>query len=221
VWASWSAAEHGRVYRQWRLVSAVTESLTVAPSLLRRAGQRLFQWLEESAADVLVGVHLLVDHSRKISCLAAAQMPPGFGSESCPVRPGVGSAEQLAALNDRMREGSSLLARLRTQEAVGALLAAQRIDLCAVQSSVLDVFRGGQPLFRVVADSFRGQASIKQCGAEGGQVAAFALLLPLESAGQALTAAFQRLEGEEIWIAEFNNVQDGAYWLVIGPMTEA
>ena len=40
VWTSWTSAEHGRVYRQWKLVRALKEAAEFSPSLAAVPGRR-------------------------------------------------------------------------------------------------------------------------------------------------------------------------------------
>jgi uncharacterized protein (DUF924 family) len=216
VWAGWSAAEHRRLHQQWQLAEALAEARSAAPSIFRRVHQQLAQWLESAAAGLSLAV--LLDQTRRVACLAAAQLPAACRFTLHPAREGVGAGEELARLEELRQQGSALLAQHRSQDALARLVSAQGIDVRAVQGAISELSHEGTPLFQVVADGACGRVSVRHRLTQEGVLPAFALLVPLGPGEHARVAGFEPGEGPTQWIAEFRDVADGTYQLWFGPL---
>lgn len=213
LWDSWTAGEHGRVYRQLQLVKTLTEIATAKPSL----AERLKQWLEQLGEGLEISTRVLLDRSRKIASVAAVALPRGYEFKLRPAYVGVGSPEEQTRLEDHLKKGSDLLSQGKIDEATGKLLEAVEINARYPQAAVSEIRQDERLLLQVIVESRRRKISVKYWPSEGQEPPILAVLLPKHSGIRASAAEFEPIEGEQYVLAEFAYLTDGAYSLQIAP----
>lgn len=212
LWDSWTAAEHGRVARQWRLAEAVGEMTREHPSLAERARK----WLAGFREEMGLGVKLLMDRHQQIVSLARAAMPLEYQFQLSPVYRGVAGPEEMATLEKHLNRGSELLAEDRPEEAAQAILQAVELGPLSLQSAVSEVHRKERRILQTTADSALGRVSVKYWTPPDEEDPIMAVLLPKHADTKAVAAAFDRVRGEAYLLAEFRGVTDGVYTLHVG-----
>ena len=213
VWRSWTAVEHGRVCRQWKLAKALEEATESSPSMT----DLLKQWLVELKEGLEIGVQVLVDQAQKVASTAATVLPAGYEFELRPAYAGVGSPDEQTQLANHLKKSSSFLSHNKTEEALSELLEAVKIDARSPQAAVSEICREGDRILQMIVDSRRGCVSIKFWQGHQEKKPALAVLLPKDPDKKALIAQFKPLENEQYLLAAFGNLPDGAYSLQIGP----
>lgn len=214
LWNSWTAAEHGRVTKQWRLAMAVSEIVQEHPKLIKQARQ----WLEDFKEEIGLGVKVLMDRRHQIVSLARAFMPLSYRFQLQPVHRGVGGPEEIAELEKQLNRGSELLAEDRPEEAVQEILQAITMDARSLQSAVSEVCHKERRILQTTADSAIGRVSVKYWTQPDQEDPFIVVLLPKETNAKAVARVFDkvRVSGESYLLAEFKGVSDGAYTLYIG-----
>jgi hypothetical protein len=211
--ASWTAAEHGRAYRQWRVAKALEDAAARSPSLAATAAR----WVDQLAAGVGMRLKVLVDRARRIASAAADVLPTGCDFELRPVLAGVCSAEELTRLDAHLKKAGARLAEDKPAEAIAELSEAVRIDARAPQAAVCEVRRQGAVLLQTIADGRHGRLSAKFWPSEGQAPPALAVLLSEDVARSAPVSRLEPVEGELYLVAEFEGLAGGIYALAIGP----
>lgn len=213
LWDSWTAAEHGRLHRQWEFAKALGEIAAARPPLR----SRIREWLDALKAEAEVGLKVLLDRSHEVASLAQGILPSSYEFKLCPAYTGVGSPEKQKALEDHLTKSSMLLAGNREAEAIEELLAAVKIDPRCPQAATSEVFCQGRRILQTAVDSRRRTVWIKFWPPEGQSPPALAVLLPLGREGKALVAEFEPVEEDASVLAEFRDIPDGQHALRIGP----
>ena len=213
VWTSWTSAEHGRVYRQWKLVRALKEAAEFSPSMT----DLLKQWLMELREGLGIGVQVLIDQAKKVASAAATTLPTGYEFELRPAYAGVGSPNEQTQLANRLKKSSSLLSHNKIEEALSELIEAVKIDTRSPQAAVSEICCGGNRILQMVVDSRRGCVFVKFWQIYEKSRPALAVLLPNNSGKTVLISPFKQVENEQYILAEFDNLPDGVYSLQIGP----
>ncbi len=213
VWNSWTAAEHGRLCRQWQLVQGLQEVAEAKPSL--RA--RVHQWLEALKEDVEISLKVLIDQGQEVASLAHGILPPDCQFKLYPAYVGVGSPEKQRELQDHLEKSSMLLSENRDAEAVEELVAALGIDARRPQSASSDVWHEGRRVLQTAVDG-RGRMWVKFWPAAGQEPPTLALLLPHHPDGKVLAAEFEAVREDAYVLAEFQDVPEGLYALRLGPI---
>jgi hypothetical protein len=213
VWTSWTSAEHGRVYRQWKLAKALKEAAERSPSMT----VLLKQWLMELKNGMGIGINVLMGQAMKVASAAAATLPIGYEFELRPAYAGVGSPDEQTQLVDRLKKSSSLLSHNKIEEALSELAEAVKIDARSPQAAVSEICREGNRILQMIVDSRRGCVFVKFWQIYEKSRPALAVLLPNDSGKRVLISPFKQVENEQYILAEFDNLPDGVYSLQIGP----
>jgi hypothetical protein len=215
LWAVWTAPEHGRAYRRWLMAQALGEAAKASPSIAAQARQ----WVQQLEKEAELALVVFLSRASRIASVAEAVLPSGFGFRLRPAVAGVGSATQTDQLQQHLAEGSRLLAQDRPEEAIRELSQAVRIDARAPQAAISEVYCNDRLVLQVVVDSRRGRVSAKYWPDVKEGSPALALLMPRESKGKALVAAFEPVEGETYLLAEFLEPPEGLFTVQISPAT--
>jgi hypothetical protein len=211
--ASWTAMEHGRAFRAWKLAGALEKTARKSPALAAGAGK----WVSALREGAGIAVKVLVDRAGKVASAAEEALPPGYGFELLPTFAGVGRGDAMNRVEDCLKKSSRLLSQDRTEEALRKLLEAGRIDARSPRAAVSEILFEDKPVLQVVADSRRGRISVKLRRPGPGAPPGFALLLSREREEEVLAAPFREVEGEDYMVAEFEEVASGAYNIEVEP----
>jgi hypothetical protein len=214
VWKSWTAAEHGRQFRQWQLIKGLHAIADAKPSL----ASQVRQWLEAIRAEVEIGLQVLIDRGHEVASLAHGVLPPDCRFRLYPAYVGVGTPEAQKALQNHLEKSSLLLSENRGAEAVEELLAAVGIDARRPQSASSEVWQGGRRVLQSAVDG-HGTLWVKWWPAAGQSPPTLAVLLPHHPQGQALAVAFEAVEEDSYLLTEFREVPEGFYTLRLGPIS--
>lgn len=209
VWASWTAAEHARLCRQWKVAVALNRIVESVPALAEKARH----WLENIGLYSIRALNLLVDKAQGIAGIGSGVLPGGYAFRLEPAIVGVGAPDTEA--DSYIRKGAELLSRGEGEAAARELAEARRIDARLPQAARSQVSRDGCRQAQIVVDGRRGRAAVRYWPREGETVPDLVLLLPEGQAEEALAAELQAVEGEDYLLAEFSGVPEGQlelYW---------
>ncbi len=208
---SWTATEHGRLYRQWQLLNAIQKVTEQTPHL---AG-RLWRYIEQGKAGLEMTLRLLLDRTEKLATAAAGSLPPNYVFNLRPAIAGVGSPAELAKLQRQLRKGSEHLSKGDQQSAFFALQEAARIDARSPQVAVMEINREEHLLMQVTVDGQRGRVWVRFFATAGEPLPELALLLPASPEAVPYIAEFKPVNEEEILLAEFALVEENLQTLLI------
>ncbi len=215
IWDSWTADEHGRIYRQWQLMKALKEAADASPSIYQKAAQ----WAQQLSAGIEAGLKVLVSNAKKAAIIVAEAMPEGYQFQLRPAYAGVASEER-RVLEEHLNKSSTLLSQDKTDMALGELIEAVKIDARVAQVVLSEVYYEDNLRFHVAVNSHRSIIWIKCWPLEKQEPPSLAALLPKGIAKTISIRQFKPVEGERYLLAEFENVADGAYSVAVGPLLQ-
>lgn len=223
IWESWTAEEHGRLYLQYRLAKAILDA-EADPNFRESAKSRALEWLRKlgtNAADFAVGI--LLDGGKRIASVAS-EMPGTIGRAAQPyilqlqpMRLGVGSPDEMSQVEKHREKASAMLAQGRIAETIEHLQSAVEIDMRAAQGAILDIRHEKRLVGRIQVDSRRKSASLMYWPAPGQYPLRLAILLPREEDLPARLAELKPVEAADYLLAEFEDLGDGSYTLLLEP----
>jgi len=215
LWDSWTAVEHGRTYRRWRLAKALKEAAVATPVL----AESVWRWIENLKQGLEFSLRVLVDPSRAIASLGTCVVPAPWEFRLNLSGVGIGAPDEQAQLESHLQRGSQLLSDDKTDEAANELLQALQIDARSPQAAVSQVLWEGQLLCQTIVDSRRGRILVKLWPQEGCALPSLALLVPEDEDEPVIVATFRQVEDEPYLLAEFNHIDHVNYVLQIEPPT--
>lgn len=213
VWDSWTAAEHGRLYRQWRVADALEKVAHAQPSLAAKARE----WLGRLGRTPGLAVKLLLDHGRRIAMAAPDHLLPEDVFLPQFTTSGVGAGEERDRVEKHLAESCELLSEGSDEAAVEQLSQVVNIDARAAQAAHFEVSRSGRLVLRVGVESRRRSLSVRYWPSQTEPVPGIVMLVPEDSSILPLATTFQFHDDMDYAVAEFRDVPDGVYSLWIGP----
>jgi len=210
IWDSWTPEEHGRVYRHWRLATALLE----APTLLR---EKALNWLKQIRNSAELTLRLLVDHTRRVAATGLGAAGADF---TCHMAAAGIASPQETQLAEHLFRGSDLLVQGRVPEAMHEFLEGSQFNARAVQAATTDILREERLALRLVVDSRTQRAQVYYWPSSGKDTPSLAMLIPEQTPGPAILAEFHPVEGADYLLAEFENVSDGVHVVNIGPFNK-
>jgi hypothetical protein len=213
IWDSWTPAEHGRAYRQWRLLRGLEGIVEQAPAL----SDRIAGWMSRLGDQAEVIVRVLIDRARLAASAAPESLPEGCAAEMGLAFAGVGSAQEQSELRVRSRRSSELLAVGRVEDALAELEAAAGIDARSVQSAEMYIHRDERQVARIEIDARWKRVSVTYWPSAGEQSPPLVVLLPSDPDSEARLGELSHVAGADWLVAEFSDVEEGEYTVVLSP----
>lgn len=209
IWPSWTAAEHARLCRQWKLALALQKVAETVPAVANRARE----WLDRLDAASTRMLKVIVDKAKRVASQGVGALPPEHGFRLQPAVAGVGAADREA--EGCLQKASALLSEGRAEQALQELESAASIDPRLPQATRSIVEKDGTQRAEIVVDSRRARAAVKLWATPGEPPPSIAILLPQNDPEQVAVGEFEEIEGEEYMLAEFTQIPGGElelYW---------
>ena len=210
VWGSWTAQEHGRVSRLWRLARLLLAAAESTPAL----GRAVERCVRAVGGGTATGVRVLVDRDRLLVTMGSSAMPPDCRFALAPVAAGVGGAEDVEALRTRMTRASELLGERRDQEATAELELLHRSDVRASAGAEAVVMADEDRRAMLTLDGRRGVLSVRVWPQERSAAPESALLVPEGRVADGVVVPFEAVEGEGYVLAEFAGLPTGLFEVI-------
>ena len=223
IWKSWTAEEHGRVYKQWRLAKALREAHEQQSNSesIRTTALKWLKSLRTKSSEF--AVDLLIDGKQKLAILASAGqnafMDPSDAYEFflSPVRIGAGAPDTMADVEKHRKAASLSLLSGKIDEAKSHLEEVVEIDSRAAQAAGLDIIRDEKVVGRIQVDSRRTRVSFMYWPAREDHPQ-LALLIPEHEEKVPMVEELRPVEGANYLLAEFTNLADSRYTIALNPM---
>lgn len=214
IWQSWTPAEHGHLYQQWRLATALAQVAESQPSLAQQARQ----WLGQLRTGVEMAVKVLLDQSRKLAMAAEELLPPQHSFQLQPAIQGVGAGEERERLEGHLNKSRDLLGEGQVEAALQELLHAVEIDARSPQTARSEVHREGRLMLQVDVESRRRELSVRYWPTEDEAAPSLALLVPQDPDVPPQAAAFETEPQARFAQARFSELPDGVFSLWINTL---
>ena len=208
VWSGWTAAAHGEAGRRLRL----TETLL---GVREQSAPDVRPRLERLLSARGPAIEVLVDCTRRLALAMTSVLSSTFEAVLQPAMTGVASAEAVE-IHATLLEAADLLAYGKSREA------ALHADRCAQESqwaaeiAQLDLFYKNRHAARVDVDARKGRALV-YCWPDADWHPEVAVLIAAERTVPPKLDYFSPVAGADYLLAEFRNLQDCHYTLVLGP----
>ncbi len=203
VWESWTAAEHGRVLRQWQLAVALEKLGESVPALVQQI-KSLFHRLETDAETC---VKIWLDRVKILTTVAGRVMPQGHEFHLRPAAAGVGDDN----IQSHINRASSFLSQEQVEEAVMALESSAEINVRTPQFAVSEIDGDAGRVAEVIVDSRQGRISVKLWHSSAEAKPSLVLLIPGRNITDTHVAEFEQVEDVEYLLAEFQDVPTGQF----------
>lgn len=210
AWDSWSAEEHGRACRDWHKAQALQHVAERVPEIADRAGQ----WLSGLLGNAELGFKLLLDAAAGIACLGMRGMGEAASVNGVCVSRGIAGPTEV---QDRVDEGSALLADGFTDEAFEVLNGASKIDAAAIVAAEREYTVPGWGRIGIVADSESRKVDVLFWPEAKDRIPVLVLLVPADAPGDSLVGDLLHVESADYLLAHFDNVPSGEVTIALGP----
>lgn len=212
-----TAAEFGRLVRKLQEAPVVTRGLasilrdTTVPDAIIQAAHRVLNDIAEGSVLVVRG---LLDHGRHVAALAGLQVPLGQEFQLRPAFAGIGDSDAVRQAEAGIASASSCLSRGDSAGALETLARVSGGNARVLEAVEAKAQAGGLSLWFTVASGRR--QVVLTCSIQGGvKIPQAAVLVPLDAPEKRVVAPFERVEEEASAIAQFEDVPDGAFDLVL------